>query len=71
MFETGVASYVTLRGEVVNNFPVDFNGNTHVTCAYCRYYSSTANKCRLTEEIIYGAQKYVGHDCPLNKEDNT
>ena len=69
MFETGVASYVTLAGVVENNFPVDFNGTPHVACAFCRFYSSQSNKCRLTEEIIYKGQNYVGHECPLNKED--
>lgn len=69
MFETGVASYVKLSGRVENNFPVDFNGAAHVSCSFCRYFSQQANKCRLTEEIIFMANKYVGHDCPLNRED--
>ena len=69
MFEDGVASYVTLKGMVENNFPVDRNGSAHVTCAYCRFYSQQSNKCRLTEEIIYGANKYIGHVCPLGMEE--
>ena len=69
MIESGVASYVTLRGTVENHFPVDLNGVAHVSCSFCRYYSASANKCRLTEEIIYRAEKYIGHDCPLNLEE--
>lgn len=67
MFEDGISSYVMLRGVVENNFPVDKNGVAHVTCEFCRYYGSA--RCRLTDEIVYRGDRYVGHECPLNKEE--
>ena len=67
MFETGVSGYLKLDGEISNNFPIDYNGVAHVTCSFCQYYSSQANKCRISGEIIYNAQKYIGQQCALNK----
>lgn len=63
---SGVKSYVHASAVVENFFPVDNTGIAHIACAYCRFYSKSANRCRLTEEIIYRSENYTGNGCPLN-----
>lgn len=68
-FESGVSSYVHGVARVENFFPVDSRGNAHVCCAYCDYFNGRS--CRLTHEIVYGPDKYVGARCPMMMEGDT
>lgn len=67
MNRSGVSEYVTLDGKIVNHFPVDLAGEAHISCTYCQYYSQSTNRCRVSGEIIYRADKYLGNYCPLTK----
>ena len=63
--ETGVKSYIKTIGIVENSFPVDFRGNEYLCCNYCKFYGRSYGTCKLTDEIILMADKFVGHNCPL------
>lgn len=65
MLENGVQTYVHAIGTIENHFPVDSRGNIYACCAYCKYYSRSYNSCKITSELIIMADKYVGHNCPL------
>lgn len=69
MLESGVSRYIKGTGTVTNFFPVDQKGNEFVCCTYCNYYSKNYNTCKLTGEIIIMADKFCGHNCPLNIEE--
>ena len=73
-FESGIKRYVKARAVVEVNFPVDDRDNEYIRCEYCPFYSISSRRCRLTEEVVPFANKYVGGNCPLElveSEDKT
>lgn len=69
MIENGVAKYLIAKGTVSNSFPVDNKGVVYCCCTYCKFYSKSYNICKLTDEIILYADKFVGAKCPLDVEE--
>lgn len=65
MFDTdsGVQSYIKYSTKVEIGFPVDWHGKSHIACEFCKLFNGKT--CRLTGEIVYNPEKYVGHECPL------
>lgn len=70
VFHSGVSGYVVGQGAIINHFPVDLNGVAHICCGYCDFYSGQSRKCRITGEIIYKPDTYVGNRCPLSAGEN-
>ena len=68
-FESGVSGYVTGRAQITVHFPVDMRGHADISCAQCPYYSRSARICRLNNTIPAYPDKYVGDNCPLERED--
>ena len=68
-FETGISDFVHFPITLDITFPIDRKGNPIIACEYCQLF--TGRRCTVTEEVIYGAEKYVGFHCPLKqtKED--
>lgn len=64
-FESGVKGYVVAEATVRVNFPIDFKGNTDITCTRCPYLSSNERLCQLNKEVVAYPHKYVGANCPL------
>lgn len=61
--DSGVQSYARYSAEIEIGFPVDWYGKAHIACEFCKLFSGKT--CRLTGEIVYNPEKYVGHECPL------
>lgn len=70
-FESGVAKYIHAKATVKVHFPVDFKGNTDISCKQCPFYSAAGRLCRLTKEICEYPEKHVGSACPLELEEET
>ena len=67
--ETLVCPFCIKASAVVTNyFPIDFKGNALCVCDVCKFYRRTAKVCGLNGEIIPWADKYVGRNCPLEKD---
>lgn len=70
-FESGIPDYVHAQAIITVHFPIDERGNKYIACEYCRYYSRSTNRCRLTDEPIAFPAKYVGGQCPLEEIEYT
>lgn len=68
-FESGVKSYIKAYALVKVSFPVDFSGRSEINCYQCKFFSRNNGICQLTKEITEFPQKYVGENCPLQRED--
>lgn len=68
-FESGVKSYIMAYAVVEVGFPVDFSGRCEINCYQCKFFSRNTGVCQLTKEISEYPTKYVGHNCPLKRED--
>lgn len=69
-FESGIKRYIKARAVVEVNFPVDDRDNEYIRCEFCPFYSPTARRCRLTEEVVPFPNKYVGGECPLELQES-
>lgn len=69
-FESGIKRYIKARAVVEVGFPVDDRDNEYIRCEYCPFYSPTARRCRLTEEVVPFPMKYVGGECPLELQES-
>lgn len=63
--ESGVAKYITVKTQVAWKIPVDIKGAVLACCAFCWYYSSSANRCNLTHDYCVSPSKYVNGTCPF------
>ena len=66
-FDSGVASYVKACAVVTTYFPVDYRGNTEISCKHCNYFVRATQRCGLTQQIVNFPDKYVGEHCPLEE----
>lgn len=66
-FESGVSSYIHAKATIFVHFPVDFKGNEHICCEQCFYYRDGSKTCGLTKLPVLLPNKYVGHECPLER----
>ncbi len=67
-FESGVKSYIVGTAVVKAHFPVDFKGNSDVSCSQCFFFRDASRRCGLTGEISEYPNKFVGSLCPLEME---
>lgn len=68
-FESGVSRYVWGVATIRIPFPVDFRGNECICCAQCDLYSRSSGRCPITHEVTQYPDKYVGGNCPLEREE--
>lgn len=65
-FDSGVASYIHGTATVTVTFPVDFKGNSDVSCNQCYFFRRNYRSCGLNGEICNYPEKHIGAFCPLN-----
>lgn len=68
-FDSGISRYIHAQAAVTVHFPVDEKGNEYICCEACRYYSMNIRRCKLTDEVIVFPGKYVGGECPLERQE--
>ena len=68
-FETGVSRYVKASVTVVVYFPVDGKGNEEINCYQCPLFHRTSSRCGVNDQLCAFPQKYVGQNCPLQREE--
>lgn len=64
-FEDGVKEYIAGYALVAIHFPVDYKGNSDISCNRCKMFSRSAGICRLTNEVSEYPNTHVGSNCPL------
>lgn len=69
MFESGVQKYLTVQAVIETGFPVDDRGVVYAACKYCRYFSHSIDMCQISKEVVFLPDKFVGHRCPFNAEE--
>ena len=69
MFDSGVFEYIKGKAVVEVAFPVDMQGNPHVNCMLCKYFSRHSDMCQLTKEIVPFPETYIGYKCPIQFEE--
>ena len=68
-FETGISGYITGIATVRVYFPVDSKGRADISCNQCRFYRRSSRSCALNDGLCQYPDKFVGADCPLEREE--
>lgn len=66
-FDSGVKSYITGVATVYVHFPVNWKGETDISCKQCRFFRTTSRSCALNDEMCAWPDKFVGSKCPLER----
>ena len=64
-FEDGVKEYITGYAVIAIHFPVDYKGNSDISCNRCKMFSRNTGFCKLTNEVSEYPNTNVGSNCPL------
>lgn len=64
-FESGVKDYIKAYAVIEVCFPIDFKGNSDISCRHCPYLSSNERICQLNKEPVAYPKTNVGDKCPL------
>lgn len=66
-FDSGVKEYVMGVATVYNSFPVNWKGESDISCKQCRFFRTTSRTCALNDEVCEYPDKFVGSKCPLER----
>lgn len=64
-FDSGVSGFIKGICSIEVNFPIDWNGKSHVCCTMCPYFAKYDSKCKITDGLCHFPDKFVSATCPL------
>jgi hypothetical protein len=64
----GAKGFVVGKAEITVNFPIDWNGRSHIKCVMCPFLSSNNRMCQLNKSPVHFPERDIGPYCPLKIE---